>query len=60
MHGIELIEVRSEGPLAVATGKWSANGLGDEGAAKRYEGTVVHVLRRAGGDSWKPSLHIWN
>jgi uncharacterized protein (TIGR02246 family) len=59
-HGIELIDAQSVGEIAYATGKWSANGLGEGGATQRYEGTVVTIFRSQGDGSWRACLHTWN
>jgi uncharacterized protein (TIGR02246 family) len=59
-HGIELVDAASGGDMAFATGNWWASGPGEGGETRRFEGTVVTVLRRQADGVWKVCLHTWN
>jgi len=59
-HKIELIEVISEGKLALQRGKWSAASVESSGERKTYAGSLqVTYLKQADG-SYKVLAHIWN
>jgi uncharacterized protein (TIGR02246 family) len=59
-HRIEMIDAQAVGDIAYATGRWSANALGEGGKTQRYEGTIVTIFQRQGDGSWKACLHTWN
>jgi uncharacterized protein (TIGR02246 family) len=59
-HGIELVDAHDAGDIAYSSGKWWASGLGEDGKAIRYEGTIVTILRKQSDGSWKTCLHTWN
>jgi ketosteroid isomerase-like protein len=59
-HGIEMLEAEAEGGFAIGSGKWSANGPGEDGKVQRFQGLVVTVMRRQGDGAWKACLHTWN
>jgi uncharacterized protein (TIGR02246 family) len=59
-HGIELLDAHDAGDVAYSSGKWWASGLGENGKAARYEGTIVTILKKQCDGSWKMCLHTWN
>ncbi len=59
-HRIEMIDAQAVGDIAYATGKWSANALGEDGNTQHYEGTIVTIFKRQGDGSWRACLHTWN
>jgi uncharacterized protein (TIGR02246 family) len=59
-HAIELIDVHTDGDLAIETGRWRAEGAGDDGTAQSFGGSLVNVFERQSDGAWKCRLHIWN
>ena len=59
-HGIEVLDAQRSGDLAFSSGRWWAEGTGEDGKPTRFEGTIVTIFKRQANGDWKTCLHTWN